>query len=199
LFKAFFAINPKQVREVVIISPIIYPKQFEKLCGRQGKHYKSILSYLVANFKEITFVKTPMTQAAVYDLVLMLKQTKCKEIVFIGAIGALQKKAKIGDLVALQNGSRLYSFASIHDETQKKLKKLKNKGIIGIDFEAKSFFKAVKKIKRKAWAYFVVTDLPLAKPFYKKKSKKEKESIQLAVQRLIKLLLPFCKASNSNK
>ena len=81
-FKAFFGVGPKSIRSKVIISPIIYPQQFEKLIGKKGQHYKSILSYLVVNFNELTFIKTPMTQAAVADLVALSPQTKCREVFF---------------------------------------------------------------------------------------------------------------------
>ncbi|MBU1026185.1 MAG: hypothetical protein KKA31_00475, partial [Candidatus Margulisbacteria bacterium] len=86
-FKAFFAVDLSQIKKKVIISPIVYPNQFERVIGQKGKHYKSTLSYLVADFKDVTFIKTPMTQAAVYDLVVLLSKTRCKEIVFLGAIG----------------------------------------------------------------------------------------------------------------
>jgi purine-nucleoside phosphorylase len=155
IFKAFFAVKPKEIRKTVVISPIIYPKQFEKVYGQKAKHHKSILSYLVASFKDLTFVKTPMTQAAVYDLVVLLKKTACKRVIFIGAIGGVAKGLRIGDVVETK---KVYSVSSIHEETRKKLLSLKKKGIVGIDFEAQSFFKAAKKLKLPAKAYFVVTN-----------------------------------------
>jgi purine-nucleoside phosphorylase len=182
-FKAFFAVSSKEIRETVVISPIVYPKQFEKIYGEKGKHYKSILSYLIVNFKDLTFVKTPMTQAAVYDLVVLLKGTPCKKVIFIGAMGGLAKGLKIGDVVETK---KVYSVSSIHEETRKKLLSLKKKGIVGIDFEAQFFFRAAKKSKLTAKAYFVVTDLPLSKPFYIKKSKKEEIRIKEALSRVVR-------------
>jgi len=182
-FKAFFAAGPREIRKTVVISPIIYPKQFEKEWGEKGKHSKSVLSYLIANFKDLTFVKTPMTQSAVYDLVLLLERTRCKNILFIGAIGGLAGGLKIGEAVETQ---KVFSISSIHEETRKKLLSLKNKGFVGIDFEARSFFNAAKKVKIPAQAYFVVTDLPLSRPFYLKKTKREQERIKQAVSNIVK-------------
>ncbi len=185
-FKAFFAVKPSEIKQRVIISPIVYPKQFEKIIGEKGKHYKSTLSYLVANFKDITFIKTPMTQSAIYDLVVLLAKTRCEEIVFIGAIGALQKGIEIGDIVVSEKAKYIYSVNSIHEETRKKLVSLRKKGVIGIDFESRSFFKAAKQAKLSAIAYYVVTDLPLSKPFYIKKTAKETEEIKNAIEHILK-------------
>lgn len=186
-FKAFFALKPNAVRETVVLSPVVYPKQFEKISGEKGKHCKSILGYLVANFKNITFVKTPMTQAAVSDAVLLLSRTGCKKTVFIGAIGGLARELKIGDVVATDKAKHVYSVKSIHEETRKKMLSLRKKGVIGIDFESRAFFSAAKKAKLPATAYYVVTDLPLTKPFYIKKTKREKHKIKSALEEIIKV------------
>lgn len=185
LFKAFFGIGPKSVQRTVVISPIIYPKQFENIFGEKGKHYKSILSYLIANFKSLTFIKTPMTQSAVYDLVVLLKGTNCKNIIFIGAIGGIAKGMKIGDIFIPDKAREIYSLKSIHDETRKKMTDLRKKWVIGIDFEAQSFYKAARKANLPAGSVYVVTDLPLTKPFYHAKTKKEKDKIKKAVNYIV--------------
>ncbi|MEE8637777.1 MAG: hypothetical protein V3T21_01900 [Candidatus Margulisiibacteriota bacterium] len=186
-FKAFFALKPGAIQETVILSPVVYPKQFERVTGEKGKHYKSILGYLVANFKNTTFVKTPMTQAAVSDAVLLLSKTGCKKTVFIGAIGGLARGLKIGDVVATNKPRHVYSVRSIHEETRKKLLYLRKKGIVGIDFESRAFFAAARKAKLAARAFYVVTDLPLTKPFYIKKTKREKHKIKFALEESIKI------------
>jgi len=188
-FKAFFAVNPSQVKKKVVISPIVYPSQFEKIISQKGKHYKSTLSYLVADFKDVTFIKTPMTQSAIYDLVVLLAKTRCKEIVFLGAIGGLQKVLKIGDIVVSKKAGDVYSVKSIHEETKKKLSSLRKKGVIGIDFESQSFFKAAKQAKLSAIAYYVVTDLPLSKPFYLKKTKKQIERVKSSINQIIQMIV----------
>lgn len=185
LFKAFFGVEPKSVRGTVVISPIIYPKQFEAEFGEKGNHYKSVLSYLVANFKNLTFIKTPMTQSAVHDLIVLLKGSKCKNIIFIGAIGGIAKGLKIGDVVLPDKAKEICSLKSIHDETRTNMVVLRKKGVIGIDFEAQSFYKAARKVNIFAGSAFIVTDLPLTKPFYQTKTQKEREKIKKAVKFIV--------------
>lgn len=187
-FRSFFAISPSAVKKIVVISPIVYPKQFEKISGLKGKHYKSILGYLIANFKAFTYVKTPMTQSAVADLMVLLKKTKCREVYFIGAVGGLEPGLKIGDILVTEKAKEVYSFSSIHDETAQKLKALRKKGVLGIDFESRVFFQGAKKAKLDPLACYVVTDLPLSRPFYKPKTQKEKNQIQSCLHYIIKLI-----------
>jgi len=130
-----------------------------------------------------------MTQAAVADLMVLLKKTKCQEVYFIGAVGGLEKGLKIGDILVTEKAKEVYSFSSIHDETPKKLKALRKKGVLGIDFESQAFFQGAKKAKLDPFACYVVTDLPLSKPFYKTKTQKEKNRIQACLQYIVKLIV----------
>lgn len=155
--------------------------------GEKGKHYKSILSYLIVNFNNLTFVKTPMTQAAVSDAALLLAETACKKVIFIGALGGLAKGFKIGDIFRTDRTRDVYSVRSIHEETRKKLVSLQNRGVVGIDFESRGFFSAVRKAKLSATAYYVFTDLPLTKPFFAKKSKKQEHKIRSALDEIIRI------------
>ena len=161
-----------------MFSPIVYPRQFEKAIGEKGKHFKSILGYLVANFRRLTFIKTPMTQAAVSDAVLLLSRAGCKKVIFIGALGGLAKGFKIGDKFQTDRTRDVHSVKSIHEETRKKLLALQKKGVIGIDFESRGFFAAAKKAKLAARAFYVVTDLPLTRPFYSGTTAGEKKKIK---------------------
>ena len=172
----------------MVVSPIIYPKQFEKISGLKGKHYKSVLGYLVANFKNLTFVKTPMTQSAVADAVVLLKQTRCEEIYFLGAIGGLEKGLKIGDLVVSEKAREVYSVNSFHQETLANLRSWRKKGFLGVDFESRIFFKTAKKAGLKPVACYVVTDLPLSRPLHLGRTQKEKQRIQSCQEYIIKLV-----------
>lgn len=185
LFKAFWGIGAGEIRRTVIISPVVYPKRFEKISGERGRHYRTVLSYSVANFKRFTFLKTPMTQAAVHDAVVLLSKTGCQKVVFIGAIGGLRKGLKIGDVVVSKKASEIYSVKSLHDETPAKLKKLREQGVLGADFESRLFFKAAREIGVAATAYYVVTDLPLTKPFYIERTQKEADMIPKAIDKII--------------
>ena len=129
-----------------------------------------------------------MTQSAVADLMVLLKKTKCREVYFIGAVGGLEKGLKIGDILATEKSKEVYSFSSIHDETPKKIKALRKQGVLGIDFESQAFFSNAKKLKLDPLACYVVTDLPLSKPFYKAKTQKEQNRIQSCLQYIVKLI-----------
>jgi len=126
-----------------------------------------------------------MTQSAVADLVLLLRGTKCKKIYFIGAIGGLAKGLKIGDVVLVNRPHYIHSVNSIHDETKKNLLAWRKKGRIGIDFENVAFFRAAKKARLKPAACYLVSDLPLSKPFYTEKSEKGKNIIADSLREII--------------
>ncbi|MDD5382214.1 MAG: hypothetical protein PHH60_00970 [Candidatus Margulisbacteria bacterium] len=179
--KAFFGMAAEKIKQTVVISPIIYPGQFAK----GVKYQKSVLGYLAANVGQVTFIKTPMTEAAVADLITLLPQTKCQQVIFIGAIGGLAEGLRIGDVVLTDQPKHVYSVRSIHEETGQKMRALRKQGIIGVDFEGRGFFAAAKKANLTAKAYFIVTDLPLSKPFYMKITAKDKEKIKDSVGQVI--------------
>lgn len=175
ILKAFIGVKPGRVKRLVIISPILYPNQLKT----KEKPIKSILGYLVVNSDNFTFIKAPMLQSAVKDLVIILKRTKCREVLFIGAAGGLDENFAIGDVIEIKNGRKIYSFDSILEESPIKLRSLKKKGILAIDLEVKAFFLAAKKAGLKAMARLIITDLPLTKPYYLEKSQEEREAIKL--------------------
>jgi purine-nucleoside phosphorylase len=185
-FSAFWGLKPEQIKATIIVSPNIYPQRFAKIIDEKFSPKKSIWGNLVANFKNFTYVKTPMLQSAVADLIALLPKTKCRKLVFLGAIGALSKGIKIGDVIMTDKARQIFSVKSAHEETKEKMLALRKKGILGVDFESRAFFAAAKKIKLPARAYYVVTDLPLTKPFYQKRTKVEKERIQAAVDRAVR-------------
>ncbi len=176
LFKAFFGMDPSSIRKTVVISPIVYPNRLGKI-----KYHRSMLGYLVANLENMTFVKTPMLQSAVSDAVVLLGKTPCKEVIFIGIMGGLAKGLKIGDTFRIDKARDIHSVSSFHEETRKKMLALRKKGAVGVDFESKAFFAAAKKSNLSATAYYVITDLPLIKPFYSKITAEEKKQIKDAI------------------
>ncbi len=184
-FKAILGISPNQIRPTVIISPIIYPKHF----GQKTSADKSQLGFITVDLGNITLIKTPMTQGAVKDAVLLLAQTRCRQIVFAGAIGGLSKDLKIGDILVTNNPKHIFSFDSLSDETPEKLKQLQKQKVLGIDFESRALFAAAKKVKLPVTAYYVVTVRPPRKPFYLKKTAKEKQRVTDALDQIVKLVI----------
>ncbi|MFC1568229.1 hypothetical protein ACFL37_00850 [Candidatus Margulisiibacteriota bacterium] len=184
LFHAFFGLKPAAVMATVVISPIVYPNRFGKV-----KYHKTILGYLVANLKQFTFIKTPMTQSAVADAVLLLAKTPCKNVIFIGAMGGLAKGLEIGDVFQTNKSKDVHSVSSIHEETKQKLLSLRKKCVKGVDFESRAFFAAARKAKLLAKAYYVVTDLPLSRPFYLGTTSSDNKKIQAAVSLCLSALV----------
>jgi purine-nucleoside phosphorylase len=184
-FKAFFCLKPSAVKETVILSPIIYPNQFGRV-----KYHKSVLGYLTVNFKKFTFIKTPMLQSAVADAVVLLAKAPCKKIIFVGAMGGLARGLKIGDVFQTNKAGDVYSVSSIHEETRRKMISLRRKGVKGIDFESRAFFSAARKAKLAATAYYVVTDLPITKPFYLDATVNEKKKIQNSIIQILRVFEP---------
>ena len=178
-FRAFFGMGPASIRRRVVISPVIYPNRLGKV-----RYRRSVLGYLVVYLRHMTFVKAPMTQAAVSDAVLLLKNTPCREVVFIGAMGGLAKGLKIGDIFRTSRAKEVHSVSSLHAEPRRKMFSLRKRGVVGIDFESRAFFSAARKAKLSATAYYVVTDLPLTKPFYLGNTAREKERIALSLRAL---------------
>jgi len=174
ILKAFIGVEVKDIQRRVILSPILYPNQLQT----KEKPIRSSLGFLVVNSDNFTFIKTPMLQSAIKDLVLMLKQTKCREILFIGAAGGLADHLAIGDIIEIKDQRKLYSFGSVLDEKTAKLNALKKKGIVAIDLEAKAFFLTAKNAGIKASARLIITDLPLTKPYYLEKTQEEQEAIK---------------------
>jgi uridine phosphorylase len=184
LFKAFLAVGPKKIRSRVVISPILYPKHFSQKAAVK----KSRLGYLVADYRKFILIKTPLTQQAVGDVVILLKETKCREIIFVGAAGGLEKRLRIGEIIYTKNPKLIHSVSSLHEETRRNLLAWRKKGLLAIDFEAGTFFKAAKKAGLAASAYFIITDRPLTKPFYLAKSQGERAAIQQALATIVRQL-----------
>ena len=185
-FFAFWGLKPEKIKATVIVSPNIYPQRFAKIVDEKVPIKKSIWGNLAGNFKKCTFIKTPMMQSAVSDAILLLAKTKCKRIILVGAIGALPEGIKIGDVIMTNKARQIFSVKSAHEETKEKMLALRKKGVLGVDFESRAFFAAANKIKLPALAYYIITDLPLTKPFYRKRTKAENDRIQAAVARVIK-------------
>jgi len=187
-FFAFWGLKPEKIKATVIVSPNIYPQRFAKIVDEKVPIKKSIWGNLAGNFKKCTFIKTPMMQSAVSDAILLLAKTKCKRIILVGAIGALPEGIKIGDVIMTNKARQIFSVKSVHEETKEKMLALRKKGVLGVDFESRAFFAAVKKIKLPALAYYIITDLPLTKPFYRKRTKIENNRIQDSLGTVVQLI-----------
>ncbi len=99
-----FKCEPEQIQEKVIIAPTWQVDIFSShvnniahISGPTGRGYD--ISELEINGKKVTYISTGVGACNVLDATLALGCTYCKEIVFIGSAGALDKNMKIGDII----------------------------------------------------------------------------------------------------
>lgn len=102
--KSVFKCPKESIQEKVIIAPTwkvdIFKKHVEiikQISGPTGHGY--VVYDLVVNNTKITYISTGVGACKVLDAVLALGCTLCKEIIFIGSVGALDSKMEIGDIV----------------------------------------------------------------------------------------------------
>ncbi|OOM67611.1 phosphorylase [Clostridium sp. BL-8] len=87
------------IRETVIIAPWWEPSKLDGIDGDLIVD-KSVKVWDCTLFgKNVTFIKTGIGASVCTDAILALGNTKCKKIIFIGSVGALDSKIGIGDIV----------------------------------------------------------------------------------------------------
>ena len=96
-------VQPEQVNENVIIAPWWEPKSLNGL-GKVKYLSESDFSAIkvwdiTAGKTKITSIKTGIGAPVLIDALLSLGVTKCKKIIFIGSVGALDPEIGIGDIV----------------------------------------------------------------------------------------------------
>ncbi len=96
-------VEDRYINENVIIAPMWEPALFpdfqsvEYLSKSESDHIK--VWNIETDAKGITYIKTGIGAPVLMDIVLALGMTKCKKIVFIGSVGALDSNIGIGDIV----------------------------------------------------------------------------------------------------
>jgi len=96
-----FHCEPETIQSNVIIAPLWAPELF-------SNYFDGIIQDLDGIFKiwtlskadlKVTYIVTGMGASNVIDIVLALGCTPCKNIIFVGSVGALDKNIRIGDIV----------------------------------------------------------------------------------------------------
>lgn len=102
--KSNFKCEPSEISENVVIAPTwevdIFKNHVDnvrQIAGPTGHGY-TIYELSIGN-KKVTYITTGVGACNLMDAVLALGCTPCKNILFIGAVGALNKNMKIGDIV----------------------------------------------------------------------------------------------------
>lgn len=96
-------VRPNQIREKVVIAPCWVPEtvgiaETKKIGDDSCKTWDCVIED-----ETFTYIVTGVGAAVCMDIVLALKNTICKQILFIGSAGALVEEIKIGDF-AVPNG-----------------------------------------------------------------------------------------------
>lgn len=99
-----FRCNPHEIRENVIIAPTweedIFKNHFDhikQIAGPTGHGY-NIYEFIIGD-KKVTYIITGVGACNLMDAILALGCTPCKNILFIGSVGALDKSMNVGDIV----------------------------------------------------------------------------------------------------
>lgn len=96
-----FKFDISLIEENVIIAPTMTCDFFEtfkaEITPLYDKHY-SISNIKINNIK-FTYITTGIGASNLVDIVLALGTTNCKNILFIGSVGSLEKDINIGDII----------------------------------------------------------------------------------------------------
>lgn len=102
--KSNFKCEPSEISENVIIAPTWevdifkdHVDSIKHIAGPTGHRYD--INELSIGDKKVTYITTGVGACNLMDAVLALGCTPCKNILFIGAVGALNENMKIGDIV----------------------------------------------------------------------------------------------------
>ena len=94
-------VPPDKVNKNVIIAPWWEPAIFPEFIEADYLNASDHSAVKVWNIREadITYIKTGIGAPVLMDALLSLGVTNCKQIIFIGSVGALDRQIGIGDIV----------------------------------------------------------------------------------------------------
>jgi purine-nucleoside phosphorylase len=99
--RSVFNCEPETIQKDVIIAPVWKPDLFADLTDGINQVHDGLYKIwnLSINKKTVTYIITGVGAPNVMDVVLALGCTPCENIIFIGSVGGLDEKLKIGDIV----------------------------------------------------------------------------------------------------
>jgi purine-nucleoside phosphorylase len=96
-----FKCSPADICENVIVAPFWPVQIFDNLAQTtflSESNFRQVWT-LTVNGKKLTYLRTGVGAPVVTDAVFALSCTPCKNIIFIGAVGALDTSMNLGDVV----------------------------------------------------------------------------------------------------
>jgi len=99
--RSVFRCEPETIQKDVIIAPEWKPELFSDYVDGINQVWDGIYKIwnLSVNKKNVTYIRTGIGAPNVLEAVLALGCTPCENIIFIGSVGGLDEKLKIGDIV----------------------------------------------------------------------------------------------------
>lgn len=97
-------VSPEDISENVVLSPgwppeRIFPEESIELIQSASPLYKFKIYKIKLGDSEFTYFKAGYSAAIVLDAVLLLGLTKCKQLLFLSSVGALDENMEIGDIL----------------------------------------------------------------------------------------------------
>jgi purine-nucleoside phosphorylase len=101
IVRSSFNCEPEMIQKDVIIAPVWNPELFENYIDSWNQISNGIykLWNISVRNKNITYILTGIGAPNVLEAILALGCTSCKNIIFIGSVGGLDKNIRIGDIV----------------------------------------------------------------------------------------------------
>lgn len=101
--KSTIGVYSSQIHEQVILAPWwepeILPKVGNAIFVSDSADAAKKVWEIQYGEKKLTYIKTGIGAPVLIDIVLALGLTKCREVIFIGSVGALSSEIGIGDIV----------------------------------------------------------------------------------------------------
>lgn len=104
LSEFILGINTKLIRDKVIVAPCWMPESVGITEAKKISDNPCKIWDCVIKDKAFTYIVTGVGASVCMDIVLAMKDTVCKQILFIGSAGALRDEINIGDFV-VPNGA----------------------------------------------------------------------------------------------
>lgn len=117
-----YGLDENEQYEAIILAPSWNPEKIFKNCNakiellKKGPYYNSYIMEI--NDKKYGYIQTGSGASNMVDCCLTLGNSKCKKIIFIGAVGALSEDMLLGDIITPSksiagDGASLYLYEKV--------------------------------------------------------------------------------------
>jgi len=134
LFNSCYGADPSVFAEKVIITPFISLERFKGYCNVRSVFKGALYSGFTAEKKgeDVTVIWSGIGDRLAGDAVLLLRQTRAKNVLFAGTCGGLND-CGIGDLLVAEGAFSGEGFSRYYDKDFSMAKVFKEEGLICAD------------------------------------------------------------------